>query len=325
MIAHAATSHADLSDLHPPVTPFESGVLDVGDGHTLYWEQCGNPAGIPVLFVHGGPGAGIAPAYRRFFDPERHLAVLFDQRGCGRSVPRAHIGANTTWDLVADIERLRTHLGIEQWFVLGGSWGSTLALAYGQAHPDRCLGFVLRGIFLFRAREVAWFLDGMGTFFPEARDAFLSHLPPPERATPLDSYYRRLCDPDPAIHGPAAVAWSRYEESCSRLVPRVGDSPAAACLPLARMEAHYMVNRGFMDEGQLLRDIGRIAHLPGVLIQGRYDMVCPPVSAVDLHAAWPASRLEMVPDAGHAAMEPGIRRAIVRAINGITHAGGNGG
>jgi proline iminopeptidase len=324
VIAHAATSHADLSDLFPPVTPFESGVLDVGDGHALYWEQCGSRTGTPIVFLHGGPGAGIAPTYRRFFDPARHRAILFDQRGCGRSTPSARIDANTTWDLVADIERLRAHLGIDQWFVLGGSWGSTLALAYGQAHPDRCLGFVLRGIFLFRAREVAWFLDGMGTFFPEARDAFLAFLPEPERATPLESYYRRLCDPDPAVHGPAAVAWSRYEESCSRLVPRVSDSPAEACLPLARMEAHYMVNRGFLDEGQLLRDVGRIAHLPATLIQGRYDMVCPPVSAIELNAAWPASRLEMVPDAGHAAMEPGIRRAIVRAINDLTRDGASG-
>ncbi|MQX36573.1 prolyl aminopeptidase [Roseospira navarrensis] len=303
-----------MTDLHPPIDPFESGVLDVGDGHSLYWEQCGAPDGVPVLFLHGGPGAGIAPSYRRFFNPTRHRAVLFDQRGCGRSAPRADITANTTWHLVADIERLREHLGIARWHVVGGSWGSTLALAYGQAHPEHCLGFVLRGIFLFRAQEVDWFLNGMGVFFPEARAAFLDFLPEEERASPLESYYRRLCDPHPSVHGPAAVAWSRYEESCSRLVPRLGENSAAACLPLARMEAHYMMHHGFMDEAQLLRDVGRIAHLPATLIQGRYDMVCPPVTAQALHQAWPGSRLDMVPDAGHAAMEPGIRRAIVRAL-----------
>jgi len=314
----AAAESSDAPDLHAPQTPFDSGMLATGDGHTLYWEQCGNPEGVPVLFLHGGPGAGVAPAYRRFFDPRTHRGILFDQRGCGRSAPRASLEANTTWDLVEDIERLRRHLDIPRWFVLGGSWGSTLALAYGQSHPDHCLGFVLRGVFLFRAAEVDWFLNGMGHFFPDAADAFLRFLPAEERARPLDSYYRRLCDPDSRVHGPAAVTWSRYEESCSRLIPRAADASAEACLPLARMEAHYMVHRGFLDEGQLLRDIDRIAHLPAVLVQGRYDMVCPPASAWELHRAWPDSRLVMVPDAGHAAMEPGIRRAIVQSLNALT-------
>ncbi len=309
---------ANPGDLYAPQAPFDSGMLAVGDGHTLYWEQCGNPDGVPVVFLHGGPGAGVAPAYRRFFDPVVHRAVLFDQRGCGRSAPRAGLEANTTWDLVDDIERLRRHLDIPRWLVLGGSWGSTLALAYGQAYPERCLGFVLRGVFLFRAAEVDWFLNGMGRFFPEAGEAFLGFLPDSERATPLPSYYRRLCDPDQRIHGPAAIAWSRYEESCSRLIPRGAESSAQASLPLARMEAHYMINRGFLEEAQLLRDIGRISHLPAVLVQGRYDLVCPPASAWDLHRAWPGSRLIMVPDAGHAAMEPGIRRAIVQALGELT-------
>lgn len=308
----------DLTDLHPPAAPFESGMLGVSDGHALYWEQCGAPSGVPVLFLHGGPGAGTAPTYRRFFHPERHRAVLFDQRGCGRSLPRGDLTGNTTWHLVADIEHLREHLGIERWLVVGGSWGSTLALAYGQAHPERCLGFVLRGIFLFRTAEVAWFLDGMGTFFPEAREAFLAYLPEDERHRPLEGYYKRLCDPDPAVNGPAAVAWSRYEESCSRLVPRVSETAAEACLPLARLEAHYMVHRGFLEEAQLLRDLPRIRHLPATLIQGRYDMVCPPRTAWDLHQAWPGSRLEMIPDAGHAALEPGIRCAIVSAVAAMT-------
>ncbi|WP_299439889.1 prolyl aminopeptidase [uncultured Rhodospira sp.] len=318
MSATASPRQTDLSDLHPPIAPYDSGVLAVSDGHALYWEQCGNPDGLPVVFLHGGPGAGTSPTYRRFFHPTRHRAVLFDQRGCGRSSPRASLHANTTWHLVDDIERLRAHLGIDRWLVLGGSWGSTLALAYGQAHPDRCLGFVLRGVFLFRAAEVDWFLNGMGTFFPEARDAFLSFLPPEERGTPLESYYRRLCHPDAAVHGPAAVAWSRYEEACSRLVPRASETSAESCVPLARMEAHYMMHAGYLEEGQLLRDMPRIRHLPATLVQGRYDLVCPPTSAWELHSAWPGSRLVMVPDAGHAAMEPGIRRGIIEALTTMT-------
>jgi proline iminopeptidase len=315
--ANATTRYADLPDLHPPATPFESGVLAVPEGHALYWEQCGNPDGLPVVFLHGGPGAGTSPTYRRFFDPKRHRAVLFDQRGCGRSTPRASLDANTTWDLVDDIDRLRRHLGIERWLVVGGSWGSTLALAYGQAFPDHCLGFVLRGIFLFRAVEVDWFLSGMGTIFPEAQEAFLGFLPADERAAPLHSYYRRLCDPSPSVHGPAAVAWSRYEEACSRLVPRLTEASPEACLPLARMEAHYMIHAGFLEEGQLLRDLPRIRHLPATLVQGRYDIVCPPRTAWDLHQAWPGSQLVMVPDAGHAAMEPGIRRGMIEALNAM--------
>jgi proline iminopeptidase len=313
----SASPSLDAPDLHPHQTPFDSGMLPVADGHTLYWEQCGRPDGIPVLFLHGGPGAGVAPAYRRFFDADVHRAVLFDQRGCGRSAPRASVEANTTWDLVDDIEKLRRHLDIPAWFVLGGSWGSTLALAYGQTWPERCLGFILRGVFLFRAAEVDWFLRGMGRFFPEAERAFHDFLPEAERATPLQSYHARLTDPDPRVHQPAAVAWSRYEEACSRLVPRSSQSPADACLPLSRLEAHYMMHAGFLEEGQLLRDIGRIAHLPAVLVQGRYDLVCPPSSAWDLHHAWPGSRLDMIADAGHAAMEPGIRRAIVKAVADI--------
>jgi len=315
--ATVSSVRPDLTDLYQPLAPFDSGMLPVGGGHALYWEQCGRRDGLSALFLHGGPGAGIAPAYRRFFDPQRYRTVLFDQRGCGRSTPRGTVEGNTTQTLVADIERLREHLGIERWVVMGGSWGSTLALAYGQAHPERCLAFVLRGIFLFRAAEVAWFLTGMGRFFPEAHAAFLEHLPKAERADPLASYYARLNDPDPLVHGPAALAWSRYEEHCSRLVPRLSDASADACLPLARLEAHYMVNAGFLREGQLLADMPRIAHLPAMLVQGRYDLVCPPTSAFDLHAAWPGSRLVIVPDAGHAALEPGIRRALVRALDEV--------
>lgn len=299
----------------PHIEPRRTGMLDVGDGHSLYWEESGAPDGIPVVYVHGGPGAGCAPAYRRFFDPARYRIVLFDQRGAGRSRPYASVNANTTPHLIADMERLRTHLGVERWLVFGGSWGSTLALAYGEAHPARCLGFILRGVFLFTAREVDWFLTGMGRLFPEAAEAFLDHLPPEERTAPLEAYYRRLCDPQPMVHGPAASAWTGYEDACSRLVPRAtgGGGGGAANLAMARLEAHYMMHGGFLDEGELLARLDTIAHLPCTIVQGRYDVVCPAETAWAVHRAWPGSRLHMVPDAGHSALEPGTRAALVAA------------
>lgn len=302
-------------DLFPPIEPNATGMLEVGDGHTVYWEESGNPHGVPVLFVHGGPGAGCAAPYRRFFDPRFWRIVLFDQRGCGRSLPSASVVANTTPALVADMERLRQRLGIAAWVLFGGSWGSTLALAYGQAHPERALAFVLRGIFLCRPQEVDWFMTGMGTFFPEARRRFAEHVagePGPE----LAAWYRRLTDPDPAVHGPAARIWCGYEEACARLLPRGdgGDGDAVGNLAMARLECHYMVHGGFLEPNQLLRDMDRIGHLPGIIVQGRYDVVCPPVSAFELAAAWPRARLTMVPDAGHSAMEPGIRLALVAAM-----------
>lgn len=304
-----------------PVDPVASGLLDVGDGHQIYWEECGSRDGIPVVYVHGGPGAGCAPVHRTFFDPSVYRIILFDQRGAGRSRPYGAWNANTTADLIADMEQLRTHLGVDRWLLFGGSWGSTLSLAYGQAHPDRCLGFVLRGIFLFTEREVDWFVHGMGRFFPDAMNTFLSHLPVEQRQDPLQAYYRLLMDPDPAIHGPAAKHWAGYEDACARLLPMPsalsglpGPDGRIDGLGIARLEAHYMVNQGFLDEGQLLRDVGRIAHLPCVIVQGRYDVICPPESAYALHQAWSGSRLEMVPDAGHAALEPGIRVALVDAV-----------
>jgi proline iminopeptidase len=303
-------------DLFPPIEPRTTGMLAVDGGHELYWEESGNCDGPAVLFVHGGPGAGTAPAYRRFFDPTFWRIVLFDQRGCGRSRPPASLTANTTLHAVADIERLRQHLGIERWLMFGGSWGSTLALAYGEAHPDRCTGFVLRGVFLFRPHEVEWFLSGMGHFFPEARRRFLGHLPLPERADPLPAFYRRLTDPDPAVHGPAARVWCAYEEACARLLPRPdsGEGGAGGSLEMARIEAHYMVHDGFLDPNQLLDGLGAILHLPAVIVQGRYDMVCPPATADELATAWPQARLVMVPDAGHSAMEPGTRAALTAAV-----------
>ncbi len=307
---------SETSGLYPPIEPYRSGWLPVGGGHRLYWEESGNPDGPVVLFLHGGPGAGTGPVHRRFFDPKHWHIVLFDQRGAGRSLPAASLVDNTTDHLVEDIEALRAHLATDRWLVFGGSWGSTLALAYGQAHPERVTGFILRGVFLFRRWEVQWFLQGMGTFFPEAERAFRDFLPADERAEPLPAYYHRLIDPDPAIHIPAAQAWCTYEEACSRLVPDASDPrPTAAALAMARIEAHYMVKRGFVAEGQLLRQVRRLRGLPAIIVQGRYDMVCPIRSADELARAWTGSELVIVPDAGHAALEPGIRAALVAATD----------
>lgn len=305
-------------DLFQPTEPNRAGMLEVGDGHTVYWEESGNPHGVPVLFVHGGPGAGTAPPFRRFFDPAFWRIILFDQRGCGRSTPQASIAANTTRHLIADMEQLRLTLGVDRWVLFGGSWGSTLALAYGQAHPKRVLGFVLRGVFLFRPVEVEWFMSGMGTFFPEARRRFAAHIPA-EEGDLLAAYYRRLTNPDPAIHLPAARIWCAYEEACARLMPRgeAGEFDPAACLAMARIECHYMVHDGFLSPDQLLHDLPRIEHLPAIIVQGRYDMVCPPVSADDLARNWRRAQLTMVPDAGHSAMEPGTRLALVTAMENL--------
>jgi proline iminopeptidase len=301
MNAPFSTKHA----LYPPIEPYARGALVLDSLHVLPWEQSGNPGGVPMLFLHGGPGGGTSPRHRQFFDPAFYRIVLYDQRGAGRATPCGEIRDNTTDLLVADIERLRQSLGIERWLVFGGSWGSTLALAYAEAHPERCLGFVLRGIFLGRQVELDWFMDGMGYFFPEARQKFIELLPLEERADLLANYYRRLTDPDPAVHLPAAHAWSAYEGACSSLAP----SPEivthfeddGAALALARIEAHYFVNRIFRPEGRLLDEIARIRHLPCIIVQGRYDVVCPPASAYELNAAWPESELIIVPDAGHSA------------------------
>jgi proline iminopeptidase len=313
----------DDSFLHPPQAARRQGHLPVGDGHVLYWEESGAADGLPVVYLHGGPGAGCAPAYRRFFDPARYRVILFDQRGAGRSTPYASVEANTTAHLVADLESLRRHLGIDRWLLFGGSWGATLALAYGQAHPEAALGFILRGVFLFRRHEVEWFLHGMGRFFPEARRRYVEALPPGERETLLDSYYTRLCDADPAVHGPAARAWVAYEDACSKLLPRETDDRGGssgggggpANLAMARIEAHYMRHGGFLDEGALLAGVDRVRHLPCAVVQGRYDMICPPATAMDLHRAWPGSRLTVVAEAGHSALEPGIRAALVAAAD----------
>jgi proline iminopeptidase len=273
------------------------------------------------VFLHGGPGAGSTPDHRRFFDPEAYRIILFDQRGAGRSTPSGEIAANTTAHLAADMERLREHLGIERWLVFGGSWGSTLALAYGQKHPECCLGFVLRGIFLGRLREVEWFLYGMRTFFPEAWREFVRIIPESERADLLGAFYRRLTDPDPRIHMAAASAWSCYEGACSTLRSgRLGSAlqePSQGALNLARIEAHYFVNGIFLGPDALLDGIERIRHLPCVIVQGRYDTVCPIVTADELAQSWPEAQYVVVPDAGHSAWEPGILRALVRATDSM--------
>jgi len=300
--------------LFPPVSPLRSGMLAVDDLHTIYWEEVGNPQGIPVLFLHGGPGAGTSPQHRRFFDPRHYRVILFDQRGAGKSQPVGETRNNTTQLLIQDIETLRTMFGIEQWLVFGGSWGSTLALAYGQAHPERCLGFVLRGIFLCTAAEIDWFINGAQWFHPEIHEEFVEAIPPAERGDLLQAYYSRIMDADPDVYWPAVRGWSRFEGRRVFLMPQpVEPSCDNVDLGLGRLEAHYMVNLGFFDEGQLLRDVDRIAHLPAVIVQGRYDVICPPVSAWRLHQRWPGSQVRMVPDAGHAAMETGISRELVAA------------
>jgi proline iminopeptidase len=307
------------NSLFPPIEPYQAGMLPVDYHHTIYWEQSGNPKGVPVVFLHGGPGSGATPIHRRFFDPAFYRIIVFDQRGAGRSTPLGSIVDNTTAHLIGDLEHLRGHLGIERWLVFGGSWGSTLALAYGEEHPKRCLGFVLRGIFLCRKSEVDWFLHGMRTLFPEPWRAFSGFLPPDERGDLLENYYRRLIDPDPQVHMPAARAWSTYEGSCSTLLPSPDTVSAFGenrmALGLARLEAHYMKHGIFLPEADLLAKVGRLRQIPAIIVQGRYDAVCPIVTADELARAWPEAHYVVVPDAGHSAMEPGIRTQLLSAVD----------
>jgi len=304
-------------ELFPAIEPYRTAFLPVSARHNLYYEEVGNPRGVPVVFLHGGPGGWFLPDDRRFFDPAHYRVVLFDQRGSGRSTPHAELAENTTWDLVADIERLREALGIARWIVFGGSWGSTLGLAYAVTHPERVLGLVLRGIFLCRRSEIEWFLYGLRNVFPEPWEKFAGFLPPEERSDLLVNYHRRLVDPDPALHMPAARAWSVYEGSCSTLLPSddtvayfAGDVVA---LGLARMEAHYFMNDIFLPPDSLLANAERLRRIPGLIVQGRYDMVCPAVTAHELHAAWPEAVYRIIPDAGHSVWEPGIQSEVIAA------------
>ncbi len=308
------------SDCYPSIKPYHSAYLQVSDLHKMYFEQCGNPNGRPVLFVHGGPGGGCEPWHRQFFDPAIYRIILFDQRGSGRSLPSAELRENTTWDLVADIERLRNELDIDRWLVFGGSWGSTLGLAYAETHPDRVTGLILRGIFLCRPSEIEWFYQaGAHHIYPDLWEAYLAPIPPEERHDLVGAYYRRLIHEDPAIRLEAARAWSTWEGGTSKLIPnqvlvdRFGE--AAFALAFARIECHYFTHNSFLEPDQLLRDVHRIRHIPAVIVQGRYDVVCPMRSAWDLHRAWPEAALHVIPDAGHGASEAGILRRLIQATN----------
>jgi proline iminopeptidase len=315
------TESAGPRGLYPELEPYQSGKLRVSHSHEIYYEQCGNPQGQPVVFVHGGPGGGCAAWHRRFFDPDAYRIILFDQRGCGRSTPHASIEDNTTWHLVADMEALRTELGIERWLVFGGSWGSTLSLAYAQAQPARVSALVLRGIFLLRPFELCWFYqEGCSLLFPDAWQRYLAPIPASEHGDLIAAYHRRLTSPDATIRLQAARAWSQWEASTSKLLPddqmvqSWGEDTFAEAI--ARIECHYFVNKGFLDSpDQLLDNVTRIRHIPAVIVQGRYDVVCPMISAWQLHQHWPESELRIVADAGHAASEPGIVDQLVRATD----------
>ncbi len=310
--------------LYPPLKPYHSQMLDVGDGHEIYVEQCGNPQGLPVVVLHGGPGGGCSPAMRCYFDPEIYRIVLFDQRGCGKSRPYASVEANTTWHLVADIEAIRTSLGIEQWVVFGGSWGATLALIYAETHPEQVSNLVLRGVFLMTQREIDWFYGGgAGRFWPELWQKFTDPIPQAERGDLVAAYHRRLFSGDTAQEIKFGQIWSGWENALAAIGSNgmSGSGPAQYARAFARLENHYFSNAGFLEEdGQILRDIGRISHIPGTIVQGRFDMICPPVSAYALHLAWPASNLRIVPLAGHALSEPGISAELVRATDRIAAA-----
>ena len=321
MVQDSSHHKASLLPLFPPIEPWATGFLDLDPPHRMYFEQSGKPGGVPVVFLHGGPGAGAGAVHRQFFDPDFYRIIVFDQRGAGRSTPHGCLENNTTPHLIADLEMLRVHLGIDRWLVFGGSWGSTLAIAYAEHHPDRCLGLILRGIFLCRPSEVEFFLYGVRYVFPEAWNTFAGHIPEAEREDLLEAYYKRLTDPDPAVSLPAARAWSVYEGSCSTLLPNpnlVADFASdRVAIGLSRIEAHYFRNAIFLPENSLLDNIDRIRHIPAVIVQGRYDIVCPAISADDLHHAWPEAEYEIVPDAGHSAFEPGIRSRLVAATEGF--------
>nr|WP_246396313.1 prolyl aminopeptidase [Gluconacetobacter tumulisoli] len=310
---------------YPPIEPYDRGYLETGDGHTIYWELCGNPDGIPVVFLHGGPGAGCSPMQRRLFDPARYRVLLFDQRGCGRSTPHAELENNTTWHLVEDIERLRRLTGVARWQVFGGSWGSALALAYAQTHPERVTALVLRGIFTLRRAELLWYYqEGASWLFPDKWEAFLAPIPPEERGDLIAAYRHRLTSDDPAIRTPAAIAWSLWEGETLTLRPAPALSVQHAdpdyALAFARIENHYFVHGGWLEEGQLIRDVDRIRHIPAVIVQGRYDLATPVRTAWDLHRAWPEAAFHLVDDAGHAVSEPGILNALLDATDRFARA-----
>ncbi|WBO22079.1 prolyl aminopeptidase [Sphingomonas abietis] len=309
-----------LRQPYPALEPYDSGLLDVGDGHQVYWERSGKRGGIPAVFLHGGPGGGCSPAHRQLFDPDRYDVLLFDQRGCGRSRPHAELEANTTWHLVADIERLRAMCGHEQWLVFGGSWGSTLALAYAETHAERVSGLILRGIFLLRQAEVDWYYEGGAAWlFPDKWEEFLAPIPEAEHGDLVEAYRRRLTGDDKAEQIACARAWSKWEGGTITLLADPATSGSFGedhfALAFARIENHYFTHKGWMEEGQLLRDAGRLRDIPGTIVQGRYDTATPVRSAWDLHRAWPEAEFHLIPDAGHAYSEPGILDRLLRATD----------
>ena len=320
-VSQASIAGTARRQFYPELEPYNSGWRKVSGGHSIYYEECGSPAGKPALIVHGGPGGGCNPAMRRFHDPARYRIVLFDQRGCGRSTPHASLDANTTWDLVADMEQLRTHLGIEAWQLCGGSWGSTLALAYAETHPERITELVLRGIFLLRKAELDWFYqEGCSWLFPDAFERYVAPIPPAERGAMIEAYYKRLTAASRETQIAAARTWSIWEGTTLSLYPdrdrvhRFADERYA--LAFARIECHYFINKGFFrGDNQLIEDAGRIAQIPGTIIHGRYDVVTPFKNAWDLARAWPKAELRIVPDAGHAMTEPGIMHEMVTATD----------
>jgi proline iminopeptidase len=308
------------AELYPPIAPFETGMLDTGDGHQVYWERCGNPKGKPAVFLHGGPGSGCSPDHRRLFDPAKYCVTLFDQRGCGRSTPHASLEANTTWHLVADIERLRELSGAQRWLVFGGSWGSTLALAYAQKHPQQVSELVLRGIFTLRREELHWFYqEGASWLFPDEWEHFVAPIAPQDRHDLMGAYRRILTGPDSAARTNAAIAWSHWEGRTITLLPdpeiTASHDDARFALAFSRIENHYFVNHGFFEEGQLLRDAHKLQGIAGVIVQGRYDACTPVKTAWELHRAWPQAEFHLIPDAGHAYKEPGILDRLIRATD----------
>lgn len=306
-----------MRELYPTIQPYREGFLRVSDLHSLHFEESGNPQGKPIVLLHGGPGGGCPPFYRQYFHPEKWRLVMFDQRGCGQSTPHAELRENTTWDLVSDIEKLREYLDIEKWVVFGGSWGSSLSLAYSETHPERCAGLILRGIFMLRQKELGWFYqEGASYIFPDAWEEYLKPIPIEEREDLLTAYYQRLTSPDPQVRLEAARAWSIWEGSTStlfsdqNLLQKFGEDRFAEAF--ARIECHYFINKGFFEpEDQLLLNVDRIRHIPAAIVQGRYDVVCPMLSAWELHRAWPEAEFIVVPDAGHSMSEPGIRSALI--------------
>ncbi len=310
-----------MRELYPPREAYKEGKLQVSDVHAVYFEESGNPQGQPIIVLHGGPGGGCPNYYRQYFNPEKWRVIMFDQRGCGKSTPHAELRENTTWDLVSDIEKLREHFKIDKWVVFGGSWGSTLSLAYSQTHPERCTGLILRGIFMLRQKELHWFYqEGASNIFPDAWEEYLKPIPPEERGDLLNAYYKRLTSEDKKVRLEAAKSWSIWEASTSKLfldkslMNTFGESAFADAF--ARIECHYFVNKGFFErEDQLLLNVDKIRHIPAVIVQGRYDVVCPMVSAWELHKVWSEAELIVVPDAGHSMTEPGIQTALIDATD----------